>query len=62
MRCRVHLAVVPVRHYDRELRTDVRRIVGYRWECRCGWRGPVRKTVALVRAESSAHDAAATSG
>lgn len=48
-------AAVRHREHVAALGCDVARIVGYRWLCSCGERGPVRATVAASRATAAAH-------
>lgn len=55
---RHHIRVVPVkvRRYSVPLDVLTRGVVGYRRECSCGARGPVRRTVALARVAPFDHD------
>lgn len=49
--------VVPVRIvvWDDELRADVLRVVGYRAECSCGWRGRHRRRRVVAAADLHEH-------
>lgn len=55
------MRIVPVyqRLHDRELHADVRRTIGFRALCDCGWRGPVRRTVREARETVRDHAAGA---
>jgi hypothetical protein len=56
------LRYVAVRHREHSgpLGCDVSRIVGYRWLCSCGERGPVRTTVADSRSTAVEHQRTAS--
>jgi hypothetical protein len=46
-----------IRLHSTELATDVRRGIGWQAYCACGWEAPIRKTVALARADAQQHRA-----
>jgi hypothetical protein len=55
---RPRISIVPlmVYSYNGELKTSARRTVGHRLTCSCGYRGPVRTTVAAARGDRPAHE------
>jgi len=49
MQRRIRVVPVRFRAYSRELGVDILSVVGYRAVCSCGWRSPLRKSVAAAR-------------
>jgi hypothetical protein len=58
-RARWSVRALRVYSHNHELRVDTVHTYGYRGECSCGWRGPVRATFGLARIEAREHDAEA---
>lgn len=52
---RVIVAAIKKREHSDLTACETLRVIAYRAECSCGWKGPYRGSVALARVDRSRH-------
>jgi len=54
-RCHVRVVPVKIRTWDTDAVVEVSRVVAFRGECTCGWKGSSRSLFAAARGDCKEH-------